>query len=286
MQKIVRKVLRAVADYDPAYYDMYTDPHEAFFAKLYVERIRQRAEEARLRPPATMLEAGCQAGRLVVPLAALGFQVTGIDTSGFALRRAEAHARKAGVDATLIQADVMEFLRRQRERRYDIVVCAEVIYQSSQYRAMVQVLAGAVKPGGLLVVSHRSMVYYFVEALRHGDLTTARQVLARREGDFEGPFPERGYYNWQTEDELDALYKGLGLQRVALYPIDRCAWLTGMGPSQLTSAEREAWLRMELQPSDARAGCARYILVIAEQPRDSDRAVSSTRDERTMMSAR
>jgi len=286
MQKIVRKVLRAVADYDPAYYDMYTDPHEAFFAKLYVERIRQRAEEAGLRPPATVLEAGCQAGRLVVPLAALGFQVTGIDTSGFALRRAQAHAREAGVGATFIQADLMKFLQGAPQRQYDIVVCAEVIYQSPRFRAMAQVLAGAVKPGGLLAVSHRPRAYYLIEALRHGDLSTARLVLARREGNFERPFPDPGYYNWQTEDELEAMYKGLGLQRVALYPIDRCAWLTGMGPSQLTSAEREAWLRMELQPSNARAGCARYILVIAEQPRDPDREGSSTRDERTMMSVR
>lgn len=286
MQRVVRKVLRAVADYDPAYYDMYADPHEAFFARLYVERIRQRAEEAGLQPPATVLEAGCQAGRLVVPLAALGFQVTGIDTSGFALRRAQAHARAAGVDATFIQADLMEFLQGAPQRQYDIVVCAEVIYQSPRFRVMAQVLAGAVKPGGLLAVSHRPRAYYLIEALRHGDLATARRVLAEREGRFEGPFPERGYYNWQTEEELRALYKGLGLRRVALYPIDRVAWLTGFGPSQLTDEEREEWLRLELQSSQASAECARYVLVSAEQPQSHEGEPSGVSDEDVIMSAR
>src|SRR3989338_8532648 len=99
MQKTVRKLLRAVADYDPDYYDMYADPNEAFFAQLYLERIRRHAEAAGIRSGAAVLEAGCQAGRLVVPMAKMGFAVTGVDTSGFGLRRAREHAKQAGVNA-------------------------------------------------------------------------------------------------------------------------------------------------------------------------------------------
>ncbi len=262
MQKTLRKILRVVADYDPDYYDMYADPNEAFFASLYLERITRHAEEAGIRPPATLLEAGCQAGRFVVPFAKLGFQVTGIDTSSFALRRAREHTTRVGVEATLVRGELVTALRDHPDWRYDIVVCTEVTYLSARYREMVQALAGAVRPGGLLCVSHRPQFYYLLEALRQYDVPTAGEVLRRR----EGPFRDSAYYNWQTEDELRELYGSLGLPRIALYPIDRFAWLSGITLSKLTSQQREQLREVELAAPESGTGFARFILVIAKKP--------------------
>ncbi|MBI1991662.1 MAG: methyltransferase domain-containing protein [Candidatus Omnitrophica bacterium] len=264
MQRTVRKILRAVADYDPDYYDMYADANEAFFATLYVERIRQHAAAAGILPPATLLEAGCQAGRLVIPFARLGFQVTGVDTSGYALRRVQEHAKAAGVGATFVRGDVMEVLRRDPQRRFDIVVCAEVLYLSPRYRDMLHALAGAVRPGGLLCVSHRPKFYYLLEAFRQCDLATAEAVLRRN----EGPFRDSAYYNWQTEEELRALYGSLGLRWCASYPIDRFAWLSGLDPSKLTDGQREALRDLELRMPGDGAECSRYVLVVAQRPLD------------------
>lgn len=261
----IKKLLRAVANHDPEYYDMHDDPDESWFARLYLDRIGRRAEEAGIRPPATVLEAGCQAGRLVVPLARLGFTVTGIDTSGFALRRAAAHVRSAGLRATFIRGDLLKVLHSS-QRRYDMVVCAEVLYLSSNYRDLLQALAGAVAPGGLLCVSHRPKMYYLLESLRHGDVESARRVLAGRDGRFPGPLPERGYYNWQTDAELRALYRELGLEKIAVYPIDQTAWLSGIAPSQLAERARQLWLDAELSLTSEESGpCARYALVIASK---------------------
>ena len=262
MQRTVRKILRAVANYDPDYYDMYADANEAFFARLYVPRIAQHAEAAGIHPPATLLEAGCQAGRLVVPLAKLGFRVTGIDTSPFALRRARAHAKAAGVDATFVCGDLIEVLRSRPPRQYDIVVCAEVVYLSRRYRDMLEALAGAVRPGGLLCVSHRPKFYYLLEALRGYDVATAATVLATSEGRFRNS----AYYNWQSEDELRALYASIGLEWRAMYPIDRLAWLSGSDPAKLTDAQRGEWLELERRLPDETGTCARYLLVVATKP--------------------
>jgi len=266
MQKVIRKVLRAVADYDPAYYDMYADPSEAFFGRLYLARMLHEAAQAGIRSPGAVLDAGCQAGRLAVPLAQEGFRVTGIDTSGFALRRAKRHAKAAGVTLILEQGDIAQVLRDHPHWQYDLIVCAEVLYQSTDYREILGALAGAVRPGGLLCVSHRPSAYYLIEALRHQDWTTAQLVQSRDEGQFPGPFPERGYYNWQTEEGLRALYKELGMRWVALYPIDRYAWLSGVTPAQLSDPLREQWLQMELQGPSQGAACARYVLVITQRP--------------------
>ena len=315
MHRTARKILRAVANYDPDYYDMCADANEQFFAQLYIERIQRCAEAAGIRPPATeagtpaasfgeakragvadgsaerrslrptepgaprvarggdgsagvggrprptLLEAGCQAGRLVIPFAKLGFDVTGIDASGFALRRAKQHARSAGVAATFLQGDLLRILPTHAAR-YDIVVCAEVVYLSPDYRQLLRVLANAVRPGGLLCVSHRSKFYYLFEAIRQYDLETARAVLQTREGRFR----DSAYFNWQTEEDLRALYHEVGLTWVAMYPIDRFAWLSGISPSQLTSDQRAQWLRLELESGTLAPTCGRYLLVMATRP--------------------
>ena len=112
---------------------------------------------------------------------------------------------------------------------------------------MLEAMAASLRPGGLLCVSHRPGLYYFVESLRHRDLPTARRTFTAREGELPGPFPERGYYNWQSEEELRSLYEGLGLRWVAVYPIDRYSWLSGVSPSRLSSLQQERWLQLELE---------------------------------------
>jgi len=263
MHKLLRKVLRAAADHDPDYYDMYADANEQMFAQLYVERIAQHAEAAGIRPPATLLEAGCQAGRLVVPFARAGFRVMGIDTSGFALRRAREHAKAAGVEAAFIQGDLLQVLSRREGPPFDIVVCAEVVYLSPHYRRMLEALAAAVRPGGLVCVSHRPKMYYLLEALRQYDMTSAADVLGRG----EGPFRDSAYYNWQTPEELRALYRSLGLRCLAVHPIDRLAWLGQVDVKRLTEPQRAQWVEWELGlPDEAAGGFARYLLVVAERP--------------------
>jgi SAM-dependent methyltransferase len=267
LPRLVKKLLRTVANHDPDYYDMHDDPDEAWFAKLYVERICRHAEAAGLTPPVSVLDAGCQAGRLAVPLGERGFSITGIDTSGFALRRARLHARSSGVRARFVKGDLLKVLTGTRER-FDIVLCAEVVYLSPRYRDMIRVLADAVKPGGLLCISHRPKMYYLLESLRHGNPEAVRMVLTSGEGQFKGPFPERGYYNWQTDGELRELYRGLGFDAVSVYPIDQTSWLSGVPPSQLADRARQFWLDAELSlQSDEHGPCARYALVIASKGR-------------------
>ena len=262
MQRVVRKLLRAVAGYDPSYYDMHDDPNEAFFAQLYLQRILSHADAAGIRPPATVLEAGCQAGRLAVPLAKRGFRVTGIDTSAFALGRARRHLSDAGVAATLIRGDIAGVLRRRPHVQYDLAICAEVLYLSHQFRATLKALADAVRPGGLLCVSHRLKFYYLLEALRQYDVAVARTVAR----DSEGVLGAQGYFNWQTPAELRALYEGLGLRWLSSYPIDGAVWLSGVNPSQLSHEQRDRWLQLELELAEESGIGGRYLLVVAAVP--------------------
>ena len=136
------------------------------------------------------------------------------------------------------------------------------MYLSSKYRDMLRVLRDALRPGGLLCASHRPRFYYLLEAMKRGDVIGAMEVLRRS----EGPLRDGAYYNWQTDEELRTLYHSVGLHWVAMYPIDRLSWLSGVGPSQLPQAQREQWLQLELQLPAETGNCARYLLVVASRP--------------------
>ena len=261
MNRGLRKLLRVVADCDPDYYDMYAQADERLFARLYLDRIVRHAEAAGIQPPARVLEAGCQAGRIAIPLARRGYDVTGVDTSEFALRRARRHAQAAGVRVRWRRGDVVRVLGG-RAPQFDLAVCAEVLYLNQAYRRMLAALAAAVRPGGLVCASHRPLCYYFYEAMRQQDIATARAVLARREGRVR----DHAYVNWQTDEELRALYADAGLTWVAQYPIDRVAWLAGLQPSRLSQEAQRHWLELELGEDAGAGSCARYTLIVAARP--------------------
>jgi SAM-dependent methyltransferase len=70
-----------------------------------LDKLVARAEEE-FDGPDRALDLGCGSGMHAVALARRGWQVTGVDAVGKAVRRARARAAQDGVAATLLQADV------------------------------------------------------------------------------------------------------------------------------------------------------------------------------------
>jgi 2-polyprenyl-3-methyl-5-hydroxy-6-metoxy-1,4-benzoquinol methylase len=187
--------------------------------------------------------------------------VTGVDTSEFSLRRAKEHTRKAGVRAAFIRGDLVSVLDGRPDRQFDIIICAEVIYLWPQYRDMIKRMADSLKPGGLLCVSHRTKLYYIMEALRARDFDTAATVA----NSTAGPFRDSKYFNWQTAQELRQLYQSLDLNVLGIHSIDRFAWLAQMPPSGLDEAEQKQLLAIELSEAIGPDLCSRYALVVSRK---------------------
>jgi SAM-dependent methyltransferase len=74
--------------------------------------------KAGLLKPCRILVPGCGSGYEVVDLALAGFEVTGLDYADEAVARTHASLEKAGVDATLVQADVLSW---QPGRAFDAI---------------------------------------------------------------------------------------------------------------------------------------------------------------------
>ena len=112
LRKVVRKVKRAILRDESTYYDMFLNRGEQFFGRLYHHEIRKTLQAQGFQPPLRILDAGCQAGRLAIPLALDGHRVTGVDTSAVGLRRLKRHAKEPGVTPELIRADLSRWLPR------------------------------------------------------------------------------------------------------------------------------------------------------------------------------
>ncbi|GAA4587525.1 thioredoxin reductase/protein-L-isoaspartate O-methyltransferase [Actinoplanes octamycinicus] len=112
------------------------------------------AETAGL-PAGRALDVGCGEGADAAWLAERGWQVTGVDISAEAVRRAAGHAAAAGLAdrVTFIRAD----LRKEppAERSYDLVSAHFMHLPGDVRRELYARLADAVAPGGtLLIVGH------------------------------------------------------------------------------------------------------------------------------------
>lgn len=145
------------------------------------------------------LDMGCGAGLLAEPLARMGARVTGVDAAAENVAVARHHAEGQGLAIDYRQGGV-EALAGER---FDLVTSMEVIEHVTDPGAFIAGLAGALAPGGLMILS-----------------TPNRTPLSRLAmitvGERLGMVP-KGTHDWSkflTPDELTGLVEKAGLKVV------------------------------------------------------------------------
>jgi 2-polyprenyl-6-hydroxyphenyl methylase/3-demethylubiquinone-9 3-methyltransferase len=142
------------------------------------------------------LDVGCGAGLLAEPLARLGAAVTGVDAAQENVAVAQAHAKGAGLEIDYRCGDV----GAMSLNGFDLVTSMEVIEHVADKAAFLAALAGALAPGGLMVLSTPNR-------------TAASRLLLVEGAERLGMIP-RGTHHWDdfvTPDELRDLLAGAGL---------------------------------------------------------------------------
>jgi SAM-dependent methyltransferase len=134
------------------------DPFAPFYDKDYrnyrddIQLIVDLAQDA----GETALELGCGTGRVLVPLAATGCRVTGVDSSPALLQLAQRKAEQAGITTRLhlVEDDLRSF--SLDERAFDFAFCISntlmhLTTQTDQL-AVLQAAHRHLRPGGRLLI--------------------------------------------------------------------------------------------------------------------------------------
>lgn len=142
------------------------------------------------------LDVGCGAGLLCEPLARLGAAVTGVDAAEENIAAAKAHAAGSGlaIDYRCGEIGTLGLTG------FDLVTSMEVIEHVADKTAFVAALAGALAPGGLMILSTPNR-------------TAQSRLLMVEAAERIGLVP-RGTHHWDdflTPDELRELLAGAGL---------------------------------------------------------------------------
>jgi len=97
-----------------------------------------------------ILDIACGGGLVCEPLARLGAQVTGIDTSANAIAAARAHAAAQDLDIDYQCCALEEFSPRQK---FDVITALEILEHVADPAAFVKSAVRLLKPGGLIIFS-------------------------------------------------------------------------------------------------------------------------------------
>jgi 2-polyprenyl-6-hydroxyphenyl methylase/3-demethylubiquinone-9 3-methyltransferase len=156
-------------------------------------------DDAALKPLAgrTALDVGCGAGLLCEPLARLGAQVTGLDAAPENAAAARLHAEGQGLAIDYRAGE----LATLGAGRFDLVTSLEVIEHVADPAAFVAGLAGALAPGGLMILSTPNRT-----ALSRLAIVTVAEGI--------GQIP-KGTHDWDkflTPEELTVLMETAGLK--------------------------------------------------------------------------
>jgi 2-polyprenyl-6-hydroxyphenyl methylase / 3-demethylubiquinone-9 3-methyltransferase len=142
------------------------------------------------------LDVGCGAGLLCEPLTRLGAAVTGIDAADANVAAAREHAAGGGLTIDYRCGDIAQM----DLGRFDLVTSLEVLEHVADKETFVAALAGALAPGGLMVLSTPNR-------------TPQSRLLLVEGAELLGAIP-RGTHDWGdfvTPGELHDLLAAAGL---------------------------------------------------------------------------
>jgi len=174
-----------------------TDWYRTFFTELPNEfwrgAVPAEATEAEvdfverhldLKPDSSVVDVPCGSGRHTLALAGRGHLVTGVDISSEAI----GYARRAAADAGLdVELSIGEMRDIPRDGRFDAAICmgnSFGYFDLADTTAVLAALAGAVRPGGGLVIDYGAVAESVLPGFTGGEDTMEAggiTVVASRE---------------------------------------------------------------------------------------------------------
>ena len=98
-----------------------------------------------------LLDVGSGGGLISVPMYHLGFKVTGLDANEYNVRAAKFYAKEHKLSINYLNTTIEQHINC--DKKYDIILCLEVLEHVANPSDFTMNLAKLLKPGGLLITS-------------------------------------------------------------------------------------------------------------------------------------
>lgn len=133
----------------PQYFDLVFRDETAGEVEFFEAAFERFSE----RPVRRLYEPGCGSGRLVVAMAARGYQVTGLDLNRPSLDYLRRKLRRRGLSADLVEADMVDY---HPPAPVDAAFCTfnsfRHLTNARDARRHLETVAAALRPGGLYIL--------------------------------------------------------------------------------------------------------------------------------------
>ena len=103
----------------------------------------------------TILDVACGTGRHSVPLAKLGYKVTGLDYSSYQIKKAKDNARKEKVSPQFLVKDANKFIS---QKKFDAAICmwSTIGEEPLKYQKVIKNVCQSLKVEGIFVIDNKN----------------------------------------------------------------------------------------------------------------------------------
>ncbi|MDY0103881.1 MAG: methyltransferase domain-containing protein [Lentimicrobium sp.] len=238
-------------------HNMFTHKAEHFYYEEYYHYISPYLLKGQ-----KLLDIGCQMGRFTIPAASAGMNVTATDLKKSYFRFISKKINGKG-NVEFRHETLDQSLENLPADYFDVILCLELLYNLPDPQQNIKKLSKLLKPGGVLITSHRSLGYYLYRYAKEKNFNAARLILDDKHPD----------YNAQTVQSLTIMCGEAGLELMRMAPI---GMFSGFGsdafsgilnPAKLVDEHKDELFQIETNPAlvELFANSARYNLMIAKR---------------------
>lgn len=244
-------------EYDSAEYSP-----EMYYAEIYHDYFKKYLPD----PPASILDAGCGTGRFLIPLMEKGYLMTGIDYTKDSVRLITKKTQNCKYSPTIIDGDIYSELKTIPDSTFDSIISIEVLYCSKFRKEITEQMYRCLKPGGILLITHKPRFYFMLQSLLKGNYQDCQLISEHSEG-YLLKGNHRVYYNWQTLNQIKALYQEIGATIENIVPIGPYSGFSVdpfsliCDPGKLCKKDQESLAKIEQCYDEDTLMASRYVLV-------------------------
>ena len=250
-------------------YNMVTAPDEPYYLEQYWCVLSEHLPS--LQEGSLVLDLGCGQGRLSLRLASLfpNSKILGCDLSDQAIVAATTFAEEREIkNASFVTQSISEFLATTTPSSVDLIIFTEVTFFYANWRSDLPSILRSLKSGGVLVLSSRTQYFDGLCLVKHGMWENVEMLLGARNGRI---FNSSVEYTWQTSCEIRNILSEAGFELADIRGIGVCSGILGDPladvciPSELSDAERNSLMKLEIELGRGVIDGGRYMLAIARK---------------------